>query len=541
MQDHFLVTAAGEAFALTAGLSFVFGRSTSADFVARSTEVSRQHARLTSVESPPGWLLRDLGGRNGTFVNDERLAENGERLLQPGDCIRLGTNTLFHYFVATPDELEAEMERAGISDLTDEFALSKLRAELAAERAGEEPTQQQLQAPPQRRAPADGPPAGGPPQRPGQRPPRPPQPSRPDRPAPPPRPSRPPAPERAREGSERPTARPGERPMERTRPSERAPARPSDRAPARPSDRAPARPGDRAPARPSDRAPARADSSERPEEAEVGAAEEAHAAPPEPASSSSAELATPAAPAEDVPASSSEAATDATSSAPESAVEEPEVTEVAAPQAAPSEPEPRPEPRPEPTPEPKPAPRVAAPVLPLPERGDLREMSGDALLRRAAFARFTGEISFFDGSQRGALSVVGGQPHDGQVSSLSGQAAIDYFRAVTSGTFRTRPTIPEAGSLEQLPGADLLALLRQERATGLVSLFGAEAEKLVGRVVLVEGEVRAAGLARQAGAPALSAISNLAEGSFRFQVRTPDDLDDLLQTPRGRRELIVPA
>jgi DNA-binding CsgD family transcriptional regulator len=49
--------------------------------------VSRVHAVLERVASR--WVVRDLGSRNGTFVNGERVF--GERPIQTGDEIRVGT------------------------------------------------------------------------------------------------------------------------------------------------------------------------------------------------------------------------------------------------------------------------------------------------------------------------------------------------------------------------------------------------------------------------------------------------------------------
>jgi hypothetical protein len=49
--------------------------------------VSRVHAVLERVASR--WCIRDLGSRNGTFVNGDRIW--GERPLRPGDEIRVGS------------------------------------------------------------------------------------------------------------------------------------------------------------------------------------------------------------------------------------------------------------------------------------------------------------------------------------------------------------------------------------------------------------------------------------------------------------------
>ena len=52
--------------------------------------VSRLHAVLEAF--PAGWSLRDMGSRNGTFVNGQKLL--GERVLGPGDEIRIGKTRL---------------------------------------------------------------------------------------------------------------------------------------------------------------------------------------------------------------------------------------------------------------------------------------------------------------------------------------------------------------------------------------------------------------------------------------------------------------
>ena len=60
--------------------------------IASDGSVSRLHAVLERFE--PGWCVRDLGSRNGTFVNGERLS--GDRVLQPGDEIRVGRTRLVY-------------------------------------------------------------------------------------------------------------------------------------------------------------------------------------------------------------------------------------------------------------------------------------------------------------------------------------------------------------------------------------------------------------------------------------------------------------
>jgi DNA-binding CsgD family transcriptional regulator len=60
--------------------------------IAADGTVSRLHAVFERIGT--GWVLRDLGSRNGTFVNGERLYS--ERVLRPGDEIRLGQTRLVY-------------------------------------------------------------------------------------------------------------------------------------------------------------------------------------------------------------------------------------------------------------------------------------------------------------------------------------------------------------------------------------------------------------------------------------------------------------
>ena len=54
--------------------------------------MSRLHAVLERYEA--GWCVRDLGSRNGTFVNGQRIWS--ERSLRPGDELRVGATRLVY-------------------------------------------------------------------------------------------------------------------------------------------------------------------------------------------------------------------------------------------------------------------------------------------------------------------------------------------------------------------------------------------------------------------------------------------------------------
>jgi hypothetical protein len=58
--------------------------------IAADPAVSRLHAVFERY--PAGWCISDLGSKNGTFVDGERIL--GSRTLRPGDEIRVGSTRL---------------------------------------------------------------------------------------------------------------------------------------------------------------------------------------------------------------------------------------------------------------------------------------------------------------------------------------------------------------------------------------------------------------------------------------------------------------
>lgn len=67
----------------------VLGRSGSCEVRLHDVDTSRQHAKIEC--SPSGFVLRDLGSTNGTFVNGERIEEHA---LESGDRIQVGANAI---------------------------------------------------------------------------------------------------------------------------------------------------------------------------------------------------------------------------------------------------------------------------------------------------------------------------------------------------------------------------------------------------------------------------------------------------------------
>ncbi len=72
--------------------------------------VSRLHAVLENHES--AWSIRDVGSRNGTFVNGEKLA--AERVLRSGDEVRVGKSRLVFWEEKPADEETAVPDAADL-------------------------------------------------------------------------------------------------------------------------------------------------------------------------------------------------------------------------------------------------------------------------------------------------------------------------------------------------------------------------------------------------------------------------------------------
>jgi nitrite reductase (NADH) large subunit len=80
------------------------------DLTVSSPQVSRRHARV--APTPDGAEIADLGSRNGTFVNDERVAES--RPLRAGDTLRIGETV---WEVATAQAASADPGTAARGDV----------------------------------------------------------------------------------------------------------------------------------------------------------------------------------------------------------------------------------------------------------------------------------------------------------------------------------------------------------------------------------------------------------------------------------------
>ncbi|MEO2007526.1 MAG: sigma 54-interacting transcriptional regulator [Pirellulaceae bacterium] len=74
-----------DVFRLIPGRKFTVGRASTNHIVVKNERCSRNHAEL--FQSQDRWVLRDLGSRNGTIVNKQRVT--GDYSLAPGDIVRI--------------------------------------------------------------------------------------------------------------------------------------------------------------------------------------------------------------------------------------------------------------------------------------------------------------------------------------------------------------------------------------------------------------------------------------------------------------------
>jgi diguanylate cyclase (GGDEF)-like protein len=120
----------GERFVLGSGPVRI-GRLPDNDIVLDDVAVSRRHARLE--RRPAGWLLMDVGSRNGTFCNERELA--GQVPLRSGDRFKAGS-TIFKYLAGEDAEAQffEEICRLQVTDnLTQVHSRKYLEDELERE------------------------------------------------------------------------------------------------------------------------------------------------------------------------------------------------------------------------------------------------------------------------------------------------------------------------------------------------------------------------------------------------------------------------
>ena len=80
------------------GESFLIGRSRDADVCIRDTTVSKKHCQISRREVGT-FRFKDLGSRNGTFINELRTNSGP---IEDGDELRIGNFSIVFYRNAAP-------------------------------------------------------------------------------------------------------------------------------------------------------------------------------------------------------------------------------------------------------------------------------------------------------------------------------------------------------------------------------------------------------------------------------------------------------
>jgi serine phosphatase RsbU (regulator of sigma subunit)/pSer/pThr/pTyr-binding forkhead associated (FHA) protein len=92
------------------GAELVIGRSTKCDLSISDRFLSRQHARM--FRSGNDWMIEDLGSRNGTFVNGERISST--KRIRPGDTIAMSASVVKVVPEASTDLPRGDMSTSDI-------------------------------------------------------------------------------------------------------------------------------------------------------------------------------------------------------------------------------------------------------------------------------------------------------------------------------------------------------------------------------------------------------------------------------------------
>jgi pSer/pThr/pTyr-binding forkhead associated (FHA) protein len=124
-----------------AGTDCIIGRHEGCKIRIASEDVSKQHCRLK--HKPDGLYLKDLGSRNGTFLNDQQITE--EVKIKPGDLLRIGPMTfLVAQGKAAPAKAQAgssAAKAAGRSSTDDDMIAAWLSEGGDLEKSGHDTTE----------------------------------------------------------------------------------------------------------------------------------------------------------------------------------------------------------------------------------------------------------------------------------------------------------------------------------------------------------------------------------------------------------------
>ena len=96
------------------------GRRENNDIVIADEAASRQHAKVFFDEKTNSVTIRDLGSRNGTFINRRRLTEKFDFKLNPNDVVRIG---LYEILLTVQAEAQVDEPPTGLQPFSRELLL----------------------------------------------------------------------------------------------------------------------------------------------------------------------------------------------------------------------------------------------------------------------------------------------------------------------------------------------------------------------------------------------------------------------------------
>jgi pSer/pThr/pTyr-binding forkhead associated (FHA) protein len=120
------------------GSPVTLGRRSDNDVVVDERTVSRRHALI--METPAGFVVRDLSTTNGTYVNRDKLGL-AERLLSHGDEIRLAgseVRLVFRQEGPSTDKMDIDRSATGRIDLARDEGRGQAKEELEQAIAGKD-------------------------------------------------------------------------------------------------------------------------------------------------------------------------------------------------------------------------------------------------------------------------------------------------------------------------------------------------------------------------------------------------------------------
>ena len=100
--------------------TFTLGSGPNNDMVLRDSTISRQHSEIQII--PDGYIIRDLGSTNGTYVRGVRVTE---AFLEAGAEFRLGSTTIV--FCPLRESMEVVLSKSELRNVSTNTRMAEVR------------------------------------------------------------------------------------------------------------------------------------------------------------------------------------------------------------------------------------------------------------------------------------------------------------------------------------------------------------------------------------------------------------------------------